>query len=335
MKLLRNQELRREMLASCLLTLLASLAGLFLLGPATALLALATGGLYLALQLAFAKKRYRQMERLSGELDAILHGQRQMLLCDSAEGELSILQSEIQKMTIRLSEQADALLSDKRRLKEAIEDIFHQIRTPLTSMNLLASLLFAEELPCERRRKLLGELKQQLERVQWLVETLLKISRIDAGTAKFRKEEVPVRQMLEEAVRPLRIPMELREQAFTLKAGGERFVGDEKWTAEAFANIFKNCMEHTPPGGAISVTVLETALFTEIVVEDTGEGFSKEDLPRIFDRFYKGGGSSEGSVGIGLALSRSIIAAQDGTVKAENGPAGGARFVVRFYKGVV
>ncbi|MGX8728140.1 MAG: sensor histidine kinase [Lachnospiraceae bacterium] len=342
MKIFRNPEFRREMAAYAALTILAVFVGL-LIGPAAALLVFITGSLFCVLEYIYARKRYRRMEDLAGQIDGILHGsQRQgkepfsaVLLSDSEEGELAILRSEIRKMTLRLSEQAEELLAEKRQLKEAIEDIFHQIRTPLTSMNLLASLLSAEDLPYERRCELTRELKTQLGRVQWLVETLLKLSKIEAGTAKFRKEEVLVRQILEGAVGPLLISMELREQAFVLRAADEKFLGDDKWTAEAFANIFKNCMEHTPPGGEICVTVSETALFTEIVVEDTGEGFSTEDLPHVFDRFYKGGNAAEGSIGIGLALSRSILAAQNGTLKAENRHQGGARFVARVYKGVV
>lgn len=129
--------------------------------------------------------------------------------------------------------------------------------------------------------------------------------------------------------------MELREQSFTVHAADESFTGDLNWTTEALGNILKNCMEHTPVGGTITVTAEETTLFTEIVVEDNGPGISKADLPFLFDRFFKGAGSSDDSVGIGLALSRSIIAAQNGTIKAENVPTGGARFTIRFYKSVI
>ena len=111
---------------------------------------------------------------------------------------------------------------------------------------------------------------------------------------------------------------------YVVRAGEESFLGDRRWTAEAFANLLKNCMEHTPEGGRITVTARETALFTEITVEDTGEGFREEELPRIFDRFYKGGNAAEGSVGIGLALARSIVTAQNGTLKAKNASEGGA-----------
>ena len=334
MKIIRNPELKRELLIDLAITVAAALIG-FIIRPIYGILALAVGLLLSGAHIAFAVQRYRQMEALAQRLDRILHGQDRVLIEDAAEGELSILNSELQKMTTRLREQANQLSADKQQLTEAIQDIFHQIRTPLTSMNLLVSMLAEEDLPYDRRLSMTRELRRQLERVQWLVETLLKLSKIDAGTAQFRSEPVSVAELIEKAAQPLRIPMELREQSLTIRATEEHFAGDLNWTAEALGNILKNCMEHTPVGGTITVTTEETALFTEIVVEDNGPGISKEDLPYLFDRFYKGEGSSDDSVGIGLALSRSIIAAQNGTIKAENVPTGGARFTIRFYKSVI
>lgn len=334
MKIIRNPELKRELLIDLVITAAAALIA-FLIRPICGILALAVGLLLSGAHIAFAVQRYHQMEALAERLDRILHGQDRVLIEDAAEGELSILNSELQKMTTRLQEQANQLSSDKQQLTEAIQDIFHQIRTPLTSMNLLVSMLGEEDLPYDRRLSMTHELRRQLERVQWLVETLLKLSKIDAGTAQFRSEPVSVEELIEKAAQPLRIPMELREQIFTVLTADEHFAGDLNWTTEALGNILKNCMEHTPVGGTITVTTEETALFTEIVVEDNGPGISKEDLPYLFDRFYKGEGSSDDSVGIGLALSRSIIAAQNGTIKAENAPTGGARFTIRFYKSVI
>ena len=334
MKIIRNPELKRELLIDLSITVVAALIG-FLIRPICGMIALAVGLLLSGAHIAFAVQRYHQMEALAQRLDRILHGQDRVLIEDAAEGELSILNSELQKMTTRLQEQANQLSADKQQLTEAIQDIFHQIRTPLTSMNLLASMLGEEDLPYDRRLSMSRELRRQLERVQWLVETLLKLSKIDAGTAQFRSEPVSVAELIEKAAQPLRIPVELREQSFTIYAASEHFAGDLNWTTEALGNILKNCMEHTPVGGTITVTTEETALFTEIVVEDNGPGISKEDLPYLFDRFYKGEGSSDDSVGIGLALSRSIIAAQNGTIKAENAQTSGARFTIRFYKSVI
>ena len=334
MKIIRNPELKRELLIDLSITAAAALIG-FIIRPIYGIAALAVGLLFCAAHVAFAVQRYRKMEELAQRIDRILHGQDRVLIEDAAEGELSILNSELQKMTTRLQEQANQLSEDKQQLTEAIQDIFHQIRTPLTSMNLLVSMLGEEDLPYDRRLSMTRELRRQLERVQWLVETLLKLSKIDAGTAQFRSDLVSVEELIEKAAQPLRIPMELREQSFTIYAASEHFAGDLNWTTEALGNILKNCMEHTPVGGTITVTTEETALFTEIVVEDNGPGISKEDLPYLFDRFYKGEGSSDDSVGIGLALSRSIIAAQNGTIKAENAQTSGARFTIRFYKSVI
>lgn len=334
MKLIRNPELKRELLVYAVITAVAAIVG-FIIAPLCGVLVLVLGVALCAAHLWFARKRYRQMAELAQSLDHILHGQEDVLIQESAEGELSILSCELHKMTARLKEQSDLLTADKVHLTEAIQDIFHQIRTPLTSMNLVVSMLGAEDLPYERRLALTHELKRQLERVQWLVETLLKLSKIEAGTAQFRSDSVSVRELIDKAADPLRIPMELREQALTVQAADEHFTGDLNWTTEALSNILKNCMEHTPAGGAVLVTTAETALFTELVVADNGPGFDKADIPHLFDRFYKGKNASDESVGIGLALARSVVAAQNGTLTAANVPNGGARFTMRFYKSVI
>lgn len=334
MKIIRNPEFKRELLVYAALTLAAALIG-FLIRPVCGALALAAGLLFCAVHIYFEHKRYREMEELAQKLNRILHGQDKVLIEESAEGELSILNSELHKMTLRLKEQADQLAADKLQLTEAIQDIFHQIRTPLTSMNLIVSMLREENLPYERRLQMTQELKKQLERVQWLVESLLKLSKIDAGTAQFHIVSVPMAELVKKSADPLRIPMELREQTLRTFLADEQVSCDLNWTTEALGNILKNCMEHTPQGGEICVTADENALYSEIVVTDSGPGFQSKDLPHLFERFYKGQGSSEDSVGIGLALSRSILAAQNGTIKAENGLDGGARFTIRFYKSVV
>lgn len=334
MKIIRNPEFKRELVVYAVLTVAVALIGFFI-RPVFGALALATGLLFCAVHIYFAHKRYREMEELSQKLNRILHGQDKLLIEESVEGELSILNSELHKMTLRLKEQADQLVADKVHLTEVIQDIFHQIRTPLTSMNLIVSMLREEKLPYERRLQMTQELKKQLERVQWLVESLLKLSKIDAGTAQFHIGSVPMAELVTKAADPLTIPMELREQTLRTQIADEQVSCDLNWTTEALGNILKNCMEHTPPGGEISVTADENALYSELVVTDSGPGFQSEDLPHLFERFYKGQGSSEDSVGIGLALSRSILAAQNGTIKAENGLDGGARFTIRFYKSVV
>lgn len=252
------------------------------------------------------------------------------------EGELSILESELSKMTLRLREQALALTNEKKLLADSMADISHQIRSPLTSSNLIITLLRGQNLSVSRRQQLTQELSQLLSRIDWLVESLLKISKMDAGTILFKHESVSVSQLIQHAAEPLLIPMELREQTLAIDSSSPssatpQFLGDYSWSMEAILNILKNCMEHTPAGGSIHVSFSQNAIFTEIIIEDNGPGFDAEDLPHLFERFYKGKNASEQSVGIGLALARMIVTRQNGTLKAENRSEGGARFILKFY----
>ena len=279
-------------------------------------------------------KRYRRIASLAADVNHVLHDDSSIDFDNYLEGELSILHSEIYKMTIRLREQQQTLTREKAYLAESIADISHQIRTPLTSINLLLGLLSEPKLTDARRQQLIHELYELLSRIDWLITTLLKISRLDAGTVQFKQEQVSLEELLKKSCVTLLIPMELRGQALLIHADGA-FRGDFSWSCEAIGNIVKNCMEHTPEGGRIEIEATENALFSEIIIKDNGTGISPEDLPHIFERFYKGKDSDGKSFGIGLALSRMIIAGQGGTVKAENRKPVGAMFTIRFYKGTV
>ncbi len=334
MKLLRNREIRILMVWHSLLTVGLMLVGMLTEIPAVWLI-LMGGAAYGVLHLAYTHRRYRIIEELSASIERILHGQEKTLISESAEGELSILHSEIQKMLGRLQEAAEALRADKVHLVDAIADISHQLRTPLTSMNLTVSLLSAEQLSEEKRLSLTRELRKSLRRIDWLIEALLKLSRLDAGTVAFKEESVSVRALIEKATEPMAVAMELKDITFVCRAAQESFVGDAAWCAEALGNIVKNCVEHSEIGGSIEIIAGETPLYTEIVVRDSGKGFDEADIPHLFERFYKGKGASDESIGIGLALARSIIVRQNGTIQASNLREGGAQFVIRFYKGVI
>ena len=291
-------------------------------------------GIFIPAHYFTARLRYRRLQQLSLDLDRLLHSGVPMPISDYAEGELAVLGSQIQKMTLRLTEAAETLARDKADLADAMADISHKLRTPLTAMNLTVSMLSAPELPEARRLELTRELRRLLSRTDWLVEALLKLSRLDAGTVTFAAEPVAVADLIRQAATPLAIPMELREQRLRVHCGAESFCGDLTWTAEALGNLLKNAVEHTPVGGAITVTARETALFTQIDVEDTGSGFVPEDIPRLFERFYKGKNASEHSYGIGLALARKIVAEQNGTIQAMN-TSTGAKFTIKFYKQII
>jgi signal transduction histidine kinase len=332
MSFFRNPEIQKNFILYVLLIFVLTVTG-FLCGSNYGLTVLTISMLFTVLHFWITFRRYKKLATLGSEIDKILHGNESINLEDYSEGELSFLQSEILKLTIQLREQAWSLKQDKQYLASSIADISHQIRTPLTSINIILSLISKSDLSEERKKSLFNELDTLLRRIDWLITTLLKISRLDTGTVKFKKEKIMVSELISHAVAPIAISLDLREQEInTTITGNESFIGDLSWTVEAIENILKNCMEHTQRGGRIKITSLENALFTEIIITDNGPGIDKEDLPYLFERFYKGKNSNNQSFGIGLALARMIIVNQNGTIKAENAQKGGAKFTIRFYR---
>ena len=333
MKLLKNKEVRSALLWQLSVSVIACPL-CFLFDLRAGLTAVVLSLLLMLIFCIGTYKRYRRIASLANAINQVLHGDNSIDFDNYSEGELSILHSEIYKMTVRLREQQQKLISDKEYLADSLADISHQIRTPLTSINLLVERLSASGLTDECRHQLTNELYGLLDRIDWLITTLLKISKLDAGTVQFNKETVSLEMLINKSCAPLLIPIELRGQELIIRAEGD-FYGDPDWTSEAVGNILKNCMEHTPDGGKIEIEAAENALYSEIVIKDNGTGISPEDLPHIFERFYKGKNSDGKSFGIGLALSRMIIVGQKGTVKAENRKNTGAMFTLRFYKGTV
>ena len=241
-KLLKNKEVRKALLWQLLLSAAACAVCFFFDIRA----GLTAAGLSLLLMLVFCistYKRYQRISSLADDIDQILHGDSSIDFDSYSEGELSILHSEIYKMTIRLREQQQTLTREKAHLADSIADISHQIRTPLTSINLLIGLLSEPKLTDARRQQLIHELYEMLSRIDWLITTLLKISRLDAGTVQFKQEQVSLEELLKKSCVTLLIPMELRGQDLRIHADGA-FRGDLSWTSEAIGNIVKNCMEH-------------------------------------------------------------------------------------------
>lgn len=331
--MLRNRELRQALLGLLVITAALAAVGWYVEGIVCAgLLGLlgAAAGLLLLLS---ARRRYRAIAEMSRDIDRVLHGLESHSIRASTEGELAILQSEIQKMTLRLRQAAQEQRSQKTQLADAMADISHQLRTPLTAIHLTLSMLGQEGLEQPERLRLLRELRQLVNRMDWLVETLLKMSRIDAGAVSFQPVPCRVADIVERAAQPLAVALELRGIVLELQAGEEQLRADPVWTGEALGNVLKNCMEHA--ASRICVSTRETPLFTELTVQDDGPGFRPEDIPHLFERFYRGQNASDNSVGIGLALARMVLSAQNGTIRAENAREGGARFTLRWYKSVI
>ena len=328
-----NRELRYSLTTLTLATSALAFIG-FCVSVITGMLVLSACLIVTVIFLLTERYRYRKLQKISTGLDNLLINGTPLRITEYNEGELSILANQIQKITLLLKESADVVKADKKYLADSLADISHQLRTPLTSMNLTVSILQNPQLSDEKRIDLFRELRNLLTRTEWLVETLLKISKLDAETIKMNPQDIRVKDLIVKATEPLEVPMDLRNQQLSIHCGNETFSVDLNWTAEALSNILKNCAEHTPAGGAITIQVSENALFTQIDVQDTGSGFDPNDIPHLFERFYKGSNASENSYGIGLALARTVIAAQNGSIQAMNGD-NGARFIIKFYKQVI
>lgn len=332
-QLLQNVEFRRRSLLLLAVSVIACAVG-FVIQPACGFLTLVVCLFFLLYYLVTSLRRDRQMEQLSQCIDQALYGRDGALLSACQEGELAILQTQLRKLLVKLRQSSARDQEDKAFLRDSIADISHQLRTPMTSLNLIAAMLPEVGADSVRQRELQQQLNQLLQRIDWLVYALLNLAKIDAGTAYFRRNTLDAAQVLRQAAEPLEIALEIREITLQVTGSGS-YTGDGAWSAEALGNILKNCMEHVPQGGKILVEISQTPLYTQLCLQDTGPGFAPDDLPHLFERFYKGHNAAANSFGIGLALAQRIISAQNGTIRAQNAPEGGALFTVRFYHGTI
>lgn len=329
--MLRNKEFRLYAGLFCCIAAAAAALG-FAIHPAAGVLALASAAAFGTVFFLFTKARYKSIAQISNQIDRVLHNEDHLYIGETDEGELSILHSEITKMMLRIREQNSALKKEKEHLADSLADIAHQLRTPLTSANLILSLLANNPDPAERKA-LVREAEELLVRMDWLLTSLLKISRLDAGIVVFQSRQLEVSSLINTALRPFLIHMELHGiEVQTDAPTGVTLLGDSGWLSEALQNILKNGMESAGDNGKIEIVCADNPLFTEITIHDSGPGFDNEDLPHLFDRFYRGKSPNATGYGIGLALCRMIISRQGGTVTAKNHPRGGALFAIRFPK---
>ncbi|MFG6331053.1 MAG: HAMP domain-containing histidine kinase [Lachnospiraceae bacterium] len=252
---------------------------------------------------------------------------RAPILSASGEDDFSRLEDEIYKTVTFLYQTKDSAVQAKNEFAENLSNIAHQFKTPITAISLSVQMMKQN-----MDKKHLEQVGKQLSRLTHLEETLLVLSRIDAGTLHLQKDEVDVYTLLVLAADNLQ---ELFVNSHTSveipELGGMLVTVDLDWTMEAVMNLMKNCMEHSP-GGTVYCSYAQNPLYTEILIWDDGEGFAKEEIPHLFERFYRGENACEGGIGIGLALSKEMIERQNGTIRAKNKPDGGALFEIRFYR---
>lgn len=329
--MLRNREFRQFSIFFFFIAATAVIIG-FAINTAAGILSIASAAVFGTAFFAFTKSRYKSIARISNQIDLLLHNADHLYIGELEEGELSILHSEITKMILRIREQNDALKKEKENLAESLANIAHQLRTPLTSVNLILSLL--ADTPDENEQKaFVRETEELLVRMDWLITALLKLSRLDAGIVVFQSNQININSLIDVALRPFLIPMELHDIALEIDTPeGMTIQGDLNWLSEAIQNILKNCIESTKRNGKVEIVCRDNPLFTEITIRDNGAGIQNEDLPYLFDRFYRGKKNNAAGYGIGLALCKMIITRQGGMITAKNHPQGGAVFSIRFPK---
>ena len=283
------------------------------------------------------KTEAKRIEELSDYLEQVNMG-KAVVLSVSGEDLFSKLEDEIYKTVTFLYQTKDAAVQAKNDFAENLSNIAHHIKTPITAISLSLQTLSEMPMKKEYEKDRMEQIKKQLNRLIHLEESLLVLSRLDAGTLMFQKEDVDVFTLLVLAADNLQELFADSGTFIDIPESGEMAVtADLNWTMEAVINVMKNCMEHNA-GGTVHCSYGQNPLYTEIFIWDEGDGFAKEDIPHLFKRFYRGknadaGGNIRGSgIGIGLALSKEIIEHQNGTIRATNLPDGGACFEIRFYK---
>ncbi|MBR5066673.1 MAG: HAMP domain-containing histidine kinase [Lachnospiraceae bacterium] len=331
---MKNKEFRNMIITGSAFTLIMVVCGSVFLGIKTGATVFLTGLVLLGIFIFFTKKRYEKINDLNDYLVRVLADSDDGEMLNQEEGELSILKTNIYKTTSTLKYQKELLTDDKKNLAAAIADISHQLKTPLTSMMVMNDLLVDEQ-DEDKRTEFLQTQSSQLNRMNWLIQTLLKLSKLDAGTIVLKKEDVSTVELIEEAVKPFGIQFDLRNIKFKSDIEDLIIRCDKNWTVEAIQNIIKNCIEHMDDGGELSVTMVDTNIFTQLTIRDTGCGIAKEDIPHIFERFYKGKNAGKDSVGIGLALSKSIIEGEQGEITVESTEGVGTKFIIKFYKTLI
>lgn len=285
------------------------------------------------------KHLYSKIQNISHAAEQVVKGDFSLILPEDEQGEIGILNHQFNQMANRIKLGIEQLSNEKIFLKNIISDISHQLKTPLSSLIMFNELMLEDrDMDDDVGEVFLKKSKTQLERMEWLTISLLKMARLEAGAIQFKRECIYLIEPVDIAIATLNPKVESKHQLITLDGEIKKaqFLGDRDWTAEAIINILKNCIEHTEYGGNILISIEETPIFSRIIIKDSGEGIDRKDLPHIFERFYKGTSTVKTeSVGIGLALSKLIIESQGGTISVKSKKHEGTKFTITFLKGII
>jgi signal transduction histidine kinase len=290
--------------------------------------------IFLTLNYLVQRIFYNRVRKLTSGAKKVMEGEYDIDLNENTEGDFSKLAISFNSMKDIIRNNMDDLNKEKQFLVDLLSDISHQLKTPLSSMIIYNDIMQNNELPEEKRKTFLLSNQNQLERMNGLIKSILKLAKLDAKAIELNKENQSMNETIQAAI-----------DALTSKAieGGVEvifndtqeifFEQDNLWLEEAFINIIKNAIEHTQSGGVIKIELTENPLFKRVTIEDTGEGIKEEDLPNIFKRFYKTKNTKKSdSIGIGLALSKSIVEAHSGIIDVTSKVGLGTKFTITFVR---
>lgn len=278
------------------------------------------------------KRVYKKVNTAYTYVNNVLEDKNETLLDYEGEGEFPILANEINKMVSVIKNDNEIIHKEKEYLKEILTDISHQLKTPLTSITMLADILIQKEnMPKERKLEFLEKILNQSEKMEWLIYNLLKLARLDAGTINFSKEKVNIDEVIKSSISLLETKILEKNILINIEGDTAYFIGDKEWTVEAVTNIIKNAIEHSKENSKIYIIKESSNVYTRLIVKDYGEGIDNKDLPNIFKRFYTSNKSpNSNSIGVGLAMAKSIIEKENGYIVVRSEKDKGSEFEITF-----
>ncbi len=281
----------------------------------------------------YCKRREKEAKQITDYVVQINKKNYNLEIEKNSEDEMSFLKNEIYKTTVMLKEQSENSKKDKENLKNSLSDISHQLKTPLTSVIvMLDTILEDEDMPQEIRTEFLNDIRRSANSISFLVQSILTLSKLDANSIVFKNKPESVSEIICECIQNTAVLAEIKSVEVTGGCSGDIVLKcDFRWLCEAVTNIVKNCIEHTDEGGYVKIEAEQNTMFTKIIVRDNGCGIEEKDLPHIFERFYKGRNSSDDSIGIGLALAKTIVEKSGGIISADSEINKGSVFTLVFF----
>ena len=282
----------------------------------------------------YLSRRQAHILKICDYMEELVRGNYGLDIQDNSDDELSGLKNEVYKLTVFFREQAERASANRRALADSVADISHQLKTPLTSVRvLLDNLSDNEDMDTDTRHRFLEEISAQISGVTWLVTTLLKLSRLDAGVVELEEKPLQLQTLAEDICGRLELNAELRQVKLCMEIPGQITVkGDEQWLTEAFLNVVKNAIEHSDPGGRVILAARDNDVYTQLTVQNWGEVIPEEEQKHLFERFYRGSTAGKDSIGIGLALAKEILVRHNGYISVESEPEQGTIFYIKFLK---